>query len=114
MNFLLPMLAQETVPGMNDDAKTQMLYVGIFSALILCLVIWAAFIRKSKQKRKRINRPHNWETEPGADKSQHKRSRRERRRRSPGHSSHLPTNPTLASKGGLPPRRSDNVPPNGD
>ena len=113
MSLHLPMLAQGTVSGMSDEAKTQMLYVGIFSTLILSLLIWAAFIRKSKQKRKRINRPHNWETEPGAEKSQHKRSRR-KRRRSPEHSSNRPTNPTLANKGGLPPRRPDDVPPNGD
>lgn len=110
MRFFSPILAQDVSLGLSDEAKTQALYVGIFLTLILGLFLWAAFIRKSKQKRKRLTRPHGWEMEPGAEKSKHRRSHR---RRSSGQSSNLKTNPTRADKGGMPPLRPDDVPPTG-
>ena len=122
MNFFLPMLAQEAVSGanpssglfsMSGEAKTQAMYVGIFAALILSILAWAAFIRKSKKRRKRVTRPHNWELDTTKEKSDRRHRRRERRRRSSDGSSHYPSNPTLADGGGLPPRRPDDVPPPG-
>ena len=110
MNYFSPILAQEIAIGMSDEAKRQAIYVGIFVVLILGVLAWAAFIRKSKQKRKRLTRPHGWEMEPGAGKSKHKRSHR---RRSSGQSSSLKANPTRADKGGLPPLRPEDVPPTG-
>lgn len=107
MSFFSPILAQEELVvsdavgtwfSMNAETRYQLIMVGACVLLILALLIWAAFIRKTKKKRKRINAPHYWETEPG-----------QRSKRRPGRSRKRLTEPsrnhTLAETGGLPPIR---------
>jgi len=68
-------------------------------------VVWAAFIRKAKRRRRRSHRPHTWELDPKARHGRHHSGgRRGSRQKQP------PMNPTLAEAGGLPPVRPDESP----
>lgn len=67
-------------------------------------LIWAAFLRKAKKRRKRIQRPHTWQMAAGEERA-NRRSRRSGRRRMKHREPSL--NPTLAATGGLPPVRTD-------
>jgi hypothetical protein len=101
-----------TWSNMDEDMRNQLLLVLLLGALSLGLLIWAAFYRKSKQRRRHRHRPHAWQVDPTETRSDRRRRHRERRR----HSEHpkLPMNPTLAETGGLPPRRPEDQPPVGD
>jgi Flp pilus assembly protein TadB len=91
----------------SEDVLSWSLY---FLAVLLVGVgglIWAAFLRKAKKRRKRIHRPHTWQMETDEERTA-RRARRSSRRRTkhkePG------INPTLASTGGLPPVRPEDPP----
>lgn len=69
-------------------------------------LIWAAFIRSQKKRRRKIKRPHTWQLDPeDLHNPKHgKRSLNKRRRHS------KPTlNPTLSETGGLPPTRPEEI-----
>lgn len=112
MNYFHPILAEAEAGGvwasMTDEARTRLITVAAFAVVILAIFVWAVFIRKQKNKRRRIHKrhPHTWELSGDEGKSHR---RRHRRKRTPD----LPQNPSLADSGGLPPRRADDVPPRG-
>jgi len=83
---------------MSGEIRYMLIIVGVFVVLILGLLVWAAFFRKSRQKRKRIDRRHHWEM-ASSERGKH----RHRHHRKP--SGEIPRNPTLAESGGLPPPR---------
>ncbi len=101
-----PILAQAD-GAVGDETRNRLIIFLAYAAVILIVAVWAVFIRKQKSKRRRINRrhPHTWQQ---SEPVEHRRHRRRRE-----HSSALPQNPSLAEKGGLPPRRPDDVPPAG-
>lgn len=109
MSFFSPILAQsEEVSvsealgawsSMNDETRYQLILAGACVLVILGLLIWAAFFRKAKKKRRRIAHPHGWQKDT-APRSKHRHHRRNR-----DHPAELPRNPTLAETGGLPPVR---------
>jgi len=73
--------------------------IGAGVLVTLALLVWAAFVRGARKKRRRSGRPYNWEIDPGhRSKRRHRRHRREA-------PAELPRNPTLAETGGLPPIR---------
>jgi hypothetical protein len=104
------MLAQEEVQvsdvlsawtSMSPETKDRLIMLGVFTVLILALIVWAAFFRKQKRKHHhKHHRPPGWQ-EPAGEKPQPQHRHRRRRR-----SDKLPKNPTLAEAGGLPPVRS--------
>jgi len=111
MTFQWIMLAQEGINlgdvmspwrSLTPEMRDRLILFGVFTALILGLLFWAAFIRKARTKRTRITRPPNWEVDPEERSDRHRHRHRRRRRGSGGH----PPNPTLAQTGGLPPVRS--------
>jgi hypothetical protein len=116
MTHLIFMLAQEEVDvasafeawsPSNPEARNRLIMVAVFGVFILALLVWAAFIRKAKKKRKRITRPHGWEIEAEKN-SEHRRRHKQHHKRQRGE---RPRNPTLAESGGLPPVRPQSTEP---
>jgi hypothetical protein len=85
--------------ALGTDVRNQLIMVGSCALLILALLVWAAFFRKAKKRRRRIDRPHRWEVAPG------ERSAQRPHRRHHKHHGERHRNPTLAETGGLPPIR---------
>ena len=118
MNIFAPILADAEVSGpdvmnawssLTEEARYRLVMFSAYAVVILAILAWAIFIRKQKSKRRRIykRQPHTWQQSEDAEK----RRRRPRHRRK--RVSDAPQNPSLADAGGLPPRRPDDVPPQG-
>lgn len=87
--------------SLSPETRDWLILLGVFTILIVALIIWAAFFRKQKRKhRHKHHQPPGWQ-EPPEEKQPHHRHHHRRRR-----SDKMPKNPTLAEAGGLPPVRS--------
>ena len=110
MSFFSPILAQVDDDGVDttDALRNRLITFGAYAAVMLVILIWAIFIRKQKNKRRRVHRrkPHNWQV---SENSKAHGRHRHRHHQKP----ELPKNPNRAEAGGLPPRRPDVVPPQG-
>lgn len=108
MSFFSLILAQaETGAEEADALNGRLITFGAYAVVVAAVLIWVLFIRKQKNKRRRVHRhkPHTWQLS-----EEERIHRRHRHRRSKG--PELPKNPSLAEGGGLPPRRpDDSLPP---
>ena len=109
MNFPVPIFADAEAAGgsVTDEAHYRLITFAVYALVILAVLAWVIFIRKQKNKRRRIHKhhPHTWQQPHDEQKRRH-----HRRRKRPAE---LPQNPSLADTSGLPPRRPDDVPPRG-
>ena len=92
--------------ALSNDARLRIILLLSMAAVTLGVLLWAVFLRKARKRRKRINRPHNWEL-PADKRSDHHRHHHRRQRK---RAAELPINPTLAESGGLPPVRPADQP----
>jgi len=123
MSLIMPFLAQiviptDVVPGawhwMGLTLKELLILLGAVALVILPVVIWIAYFRKSPRQHSHSNHHHSRNSskpsvsQPAGEQEggEEKRYRRKRRRRR----DHRPRNPTLAETGGLPPLRSEQPP----
>ena len=95
--------------SLSEEARGRLMMFGIYGLLILLILSWAIFLRKQKNKRRRIRRQHGWQ-----QTSEESRKHRHGRHRHHSKKPELPINPTRAQSGGLPPVRPDEAPPHID
>ncbi len=101
---------------MSDAAmRERILIFGAIGVVILLVLIWAIFLRKSRRPRHGHRRWHYHSPEPapvapGASDEAAAPSPERRRRRRRSSRKHRPRNPTLAETGGLPPIRPEGPP----
>ena len=108
MNFFTPILAQVDDIDTGDALRNRLITFGAYTVVMLVILVWAVFFRKQSKKHRRTHkhRPSNWEL---SDAQKARRGQRHRHRQTDG----LPRNPSRAESGGLPPRRPDDVSPQG-
>lgn len=108
MNFFAPILAQVEDLDTGDAMRSRLITFGAYAFVMLVILVWVFFFRKQKRKRRHGHKPKppNWEL---SDAQTARRGHRHRRRHTDG----LPRNPSRAESGGLPPRRPDDVSPQG-
>jgi len=89
----------------GEDVRNWALYFLPVLVIGVGAMVWAAFLRKTTKRRKRIHRPHTWELGPEELRAGPRSGRSGHRR----HGTRRPSrhNPTLAETGGLPPARPD-------
>ena len=90
----------------GEDVRFWAIYLGAVVLIGAGGFMWAAFIRKSRKRRRKIRRPHTWQLSPDEHRSAKSRGKHRR-------SKHVesPMNPTLADTGGLPSKRPEEEPP---
>jgi len=89
----------------SEDVLEWVLYLCALSVVGFAALIWAAFLRKGKRRRKRVHKPHTWQKDAESESGSGHHRRSGRHRHSRPEEPHR--NPTLAESGGLPPIRPD-------
>src|SRR5260221_439296 len=100
---------------LDAGMRETLVICGALLFIIIAVVVWAVFIRKSKHGShpSETHSHHHRRAQPESHDSSRrgeKRSRRRRKKRGQHHE-YTQRNPTLAETGGLPPVRSDLPPP---
>ena len=108
MSFFALILAQGESGAEDADAlHSRLITFAAYAAVIALALFWTLFIRKQRNKRRRIPRrkPHTWQLSGEERVHRHHHHRRPK-------GPELPKNPSRAEAGGLPPRRPDDpLPP---
>ncbi len=95
--------------SLNASTRDALIVFGAFALVVICVLLWALFVRKPKRRQHSHRRSHHSPAvNRKAEEATVQGSRRRKWRRPRRH--HRPINPTLAETGGLPPARQQTPP----
>jgi hypothetical protein len=102
---------------LSDPAiRERFIIFGSITLVTLAVLLWAAFIRKTRRRHSRHHHHHHHRHTPSPNEApavpqtEDAADWPEKRRRRRRHHHHRPRNPTLAETGGLPPIRPESPP----